>query len=60
MKKRQAAVVKTASSKPRTAADAVKAKKESAAVAKAKKGGKTPAAKTKKVRIMIQCVQVNC
>ena len=52
--------MKTASSKPRTAADAVKAKKESAAVAKAKKGGKTPAAKTKKVRIMIQCVQVNC
>ena len=51
-RKRQATVVKTASSKPRTAADAIKAKKEASAAAAAAKGkkGKTPAAKAKKVR----------
>ena len=48
-KKRQVTVVKTASSKPRTAADAMKAKKEAKAAAAKEKKGKTPAAKAKKV-----------
>ena len=43
-------MVKTASSKPRTAADAMKAKKEAkGAAAKEKKGKTPPAAKAKKV-----------
>ena len=42
-------MVKTASSKPRTAADAMKAKKEAKAAAAKEKKGKTPAAKAKKV-----------
>lgn len=49
-RKRQATVVKTASSKPRTAADAMKAKKEASAAAAKEKKGRTPATKAKKVR----------
>ena len=52
-KKRQVTVVKTAASKPRTAADAMKAKKEASAAAKGKKG-KTPAAKAKKVSMQLR------
>ena len=47
--------MKTASSKPRTAADAIKARKEASAAAAKEKKGKTPAAKAKKVGTLHDC-----